>query len=859
VVDPPRYIDRFEVAAHLGGGAIGPVFRAHDPHLQRDVVLRVIDDELVGQARAMAQLSHPNIVQVFEVGNDGGTSFIVMEYVPGIDLARWLAAEPRTAAAIISAFVQAGNGLVTAHAHGIVHGSFKPENVLIGDDGRVRVVDIGLSRKPATVASDTRAFGAALQAAVGDAALPADVRTLLARSTSELAQLLAALAPRNKRSSRWIVPTIVVLGAGGAVAAAMLLLGTGAPPAACDEGPAWFSPIERGRLHYLEEMREAGAGVADTFAKRDAALRKNFVAVCEQTGAGKLTAAQADVQRSCLYRRAYELEGVLRGALARAPNASRRVTFTDDGAQCAEVESPAFADNGRAKPLWLRYARSDDLATPATAKEHERHLVELERDAADAGEQELVMRSTLALARELELQDRYAEATAAAERAYTLANQIKAPSYAAMALLQHSAIARRGHDAAAAQTFAQSADDLAKTFNATPLLRALIYQALARAAHARADWKALGEYTAKGIDVVTKSGLDASDVEIDLRMFYVIALQADAATHARAVTEGETLVARAKQLVGEHDNNYAVALNTLAAARNLNGDAAGALQLREQALKILATKLPATHSNVLLQRVDYGNALYEAGRFTDARDQLVEAMKHVDSNQSVRAQRSMLRAYLARATFANGNHNAALAIAREAAENALADHGTQHPHTMAAYQYLVDIVLELDLLDEAETAIAALQRMYKAKPEYARFAAAAGRCEAEIANRRGKPRVGERLARRALAGLAELGASIDLAAIHRVLAASLLAQGRSKDARAELQRALELAKQREVRADELALIDLGFAQVELAERKREAARKRAKAARVVLERYPAHVRGNRLAAEILGEQPKKHR
>ena len=94
----------------------------------------------------MAKLTHPNVVEVYDVGIAGGRPYVVMELVAGMTLAEWLSAEPRSTEAIIDRVCAAGRGLVAAHEVGLVHRDFKPSNVLIGDDGRVRVSDFGLAR-----------------------------------------------------------------------------------------------------------------------------------------------------------------------------------------------------------------------------------------------------------------------------------------------------------------------------------------------------------------------------------------------------------------------------------------------------------------------------------------------------------------------------------------------------------------------------------------------------------------------------------------------------------------------------------------------------------------------------------------
>jgi eukaryotic-like serine/threonine-protein kinase len=154
---PPMHgarVGRYLVIEQVGRGGMGVVLRAYDPKLQREVALKrvrtdTLDDSaqarLVREARAMARLSHPNVVSVYDVDLDGGVS-VVMELVPGTTLARWLEEEPRPWRASLTALVAAGRGLAAAHAEGLLHRDFKLDNVLVGKDGRVRVTDFGLAR-----------------------------------------------------------------------------------------------------------------------------------------------------------------------------------------------------------------------------------------------------------------------------------------------------------------------------------------------------------------------------------------------------------------------------------------------------------------------------------------------------------------------------------------------------------------------------------------------------------------------------------------------------------------------------------------------------------------------------------------
>jgi hypothetical protein len=150
-------LGRYRLIEVLGAGGMGQVFRATDTELHRDVALKVLhprDDldrhelraRLRREAQAMAQLRHPNLATVFDVGQDGDDVFIALELVDGDTLARWLAEPTHPPHARLAVLVAAGRGLAAAHAAGVVHRDFKPDNMLVGRDGSVKVVDFGLAR-----------------------------------------------------------------------------------------------------------------------------------------------------------------------------------------------------------------------------------------------------------------------------------------------------------------------------------------------------------------------------------------------------------------------------------------------------------------------------------------------------------------------------------------------------------------------------------------------------------------------------------------------------------------------------------------------------------------------------------------
>lgn len=161
--------DRYVISAVLGRGGMGTVYLAQDRTLGRDVALKLHHragaERLHREAMAMAKLAHPNVVTVFEVATVDDRLYVAMEYVRGETFRGWRSAEPRTWREIITMLCGAGEGLVAAHAAGLIHRDFKPENILVGDDGRPRVGDFGLARIGPAPAAD------AINAALADTAL----------------------------------------------------------------------------------------------------------------------------------------------------------------------------------------------------------------------------------------------------------------------------------------------------------------------------------------------------------------------------------------------------------------------------------------------------------------------------------------------------------------------------------------------------------------------------------------------------------------------------------------------------------------------------------------------------------------
>jgi len=180
-------VDRYEIEGRLGGGSMGIVYAARDTRLGRRVaikllrpavesngrVFRELCQRLIREARAMASLSHPNLVAIHDIGSFSGRDFIVMDFVDGWTLRDWTERADRCWQERFDVLLDAGRGLAEAHAAGVVHRDFKPDNVLVSRTGRAQVSDFGLAR--------------------GVAGLPAIARSADRRPSSDLADHITQL------------------------------------------------------------------------------------------------------------------------------------------------------------------------------------------------------------------------------------------------------------------------------------------------------------------------------------------------------------------------------------------------------------------------------------------------------------------------------------------------------------------------------------------------------------------------------------------------------------------------------------------------------------------------------------------
>jgi tRNA A-37 threonylcarbamoyl transferase component Bud32/tetratricopeptide (TPR) repeat protein len=152
---PGGTVGRYRLLQLVGRGGMGEVYAAHDPELDRRIAIKIMRADtlpndveaqrMMREAQAIAKLSHPNLVTVYDVGTEGHRVFVAMELIEGDTVAAWLDRKRRSRDEILRVFIAAGRGLAAAHRAGIIHRDFKPHNVMVAADGAVRVMDFGLA------------------------------------------------------------------------------------------------------------------------------------------------------------------------------------------------------------------------------------------------------------------------------------------------------------------------------------------------------------------------------------------------------------------------------------------------------------------------------------------------------------------------------------------------------------------------------------------------------------------------------------------------------------------------------------------------------------------------------------------
>ncbi|MRR37627.1 serine/threonine protein kinase, partial [bacterium] len=146
---------RYTIIEQIGRGAMGVVYRAHDPQINRTVALKVLREDrvtsgdfvqrFIREAMAIGRLSHPNIVTVYDIGEDHGTVYIAMEFLEGVPLNDAIKGETFDGDRVADIAVQLADSLAYAHSKGIVHRDVKPSNIILTPSGQVKITDFGIA------------------------------------------------------------------------------------------------------------------------------------------------------------------------------------------------------------------------------------------------------------------------------------------------------------------------------------------------------------------------------------------------------------------------------------------------------------------------------------------------------------------------------------------------------------------------------------------------------------------------------------------------------------------------------------------------------------------------------------------
>jgi eukaryotic-like serine/threonine-protein kinase len=929
-----RRIQRFDVVEELGSGGMGAVYRAHDPQLDRDVAIKVLRSSradaraelstvhtlnlrdnvngeragLLHEARIMARLSHPNIVPIYEVGLDASDVFVVMEHVDGCDLRRWLQ-EPHTTQEIIAVFAHAAQGLAAAHARGIVHRDFKPDNVLIGGDGRARVADFGLSRvaveparlvrtgeqagtpkymapelwggEPATTGSDVYAFAIAVVEAFGgdERGAQEDIdRVLRGRGVGKPVRDLIAAALDARVAARPDMARIAaVLAPGGhsrrvAVAgiamAAVALIGLVAAftQQNGEDGPSCDAVVVRWGIADREALRLSFAATRSAddrdhvrallaaIDRRAGDIAQTRAATCAAGQREKLTKAQLALRVACVERRALELGAVIDTQLvdrSHTDAVEQTLNRVPAPASCEKlVAGPTLTDT-RVADLYQRYLRWSAVDAPPEALAE---LARVEQDAVALGDLELAARAAVNLAIRTRSADQVAKSDEILQRAYGRAIEARSFDTAASALCERAALAYLGGDLDGAKSLIGLALEVASKETIQPRTLMRVHSTKGRMHVLRGEYRDAAAALREGLQVSERHGQRNIDVAILIRHALTDALVLSAEQPDEAIRVAHQTLELTRQHFGEQHANHVLALDLVGKAYIMAHQTAPAVDYRRQVLAAALRLHGPEHSSVIDARTQLAVSLIADGQAEEGHRMLAEIRESVERNPVSRRTYPFVLTKLAEATYALGRYEEGMRLYEQAIELMTSEQGADHPGTLAHRYVYIGHALDLGWLDTAERGIALLDEAYRRthRPRDTRPAELHGVLAAELAVLRGRAADGERVARTALAELDELGASDDdRQVVQYMLGRSLVARRKHAEAAPILEASRATAARRRLRRDYIALIDLELAKIDLAQGRRETGIERARDVSDVLDSFLDQPRGRAEVASFL--------
>jgi eukaryotic-like serine/threonine-protein kinase len=879
------HVGRFRVEGVLGRGGMGVVLRAYDPHLQRSVAIKVLTerkaqmkegttvnlrervdhDGLLDEARALAQITDPNVLAVHEIGNERGQTFLVMELVEGVDLRAWLTAAPRSLANIYGVFMQAARGLAAAHGRGIIHRDFKPENVLISADGRVRVCDFGIAAfarsnelihtgtagtprymapelwrdQGASVQSDVYAFAATLvETIIGE--LPADpavidrelakrgvnarLRGVIARALdpdittrpSSIDEITRAFASR--RRPRWLVPVIVavVIALSFAIMTIALRKVDRADPAcanAADLLAARWNERERASTHAGIAATGATPAEIDEILTRLDDYAKSWTRLRGETCSASVAAARRPARLACLDRRLFELSAIVR-ALRQSPRRElalgRSHSLPDLGSciEAVEVRLPAgSAAHASIEELTAKMVALYDegLAIPGSEGD-QAGLLDGRNQAIALGDIELAVRIDRIRAQLLVNAAKHDAADEVFEEAYQLALQHHQDSVAALALVDAATNARQRGDLGAAESKLRIAKiHVERAADTTPFSRMKLFREIASTAVERGEFGAAHVALASARDAVAR--MEPRDplwiAQLVLANAELLGRQGKLVDALQAARNAEQ---QFRALGSQGVTDLSNALLLIGDLERQRGNVDTALQIYNERVDLLSRTMPADNSARVFAEGALGNLMLDAGRFDEAKAIFARTLDRIDHTPALARLHADFLNYASRAERMLGNFERA----RVLLQSAIDEERRAGRNLAIGVHEITYAYLELEAGDFDRAALHARTAEELLATESAehvdRLDIAAA--QAAIAMGRGKPQLADQIASRVLALFEER--KIDDARNERfwlTVAAARSQLGRPREALELATRAVERMKQRNAPELDVALAE----------------------------------------------------